>query len=172
MNKRNEGGYQGKTEYEFMMQTFSWPGDNIHPATAAECFAINMMYVEISTSFTGATSAGAASVILQSSRHRNSKLKMIGAALCERLLDSSRKRQRRKCSNLEDDRAKTSVVASLESSLPHLEMRECLDNSKIMEYILLSCGGDEHTVATIRNFKDRKEICRSIGYKLADRKWK
>ena len=63
-NKRKEGGYQGKTAYKLMMKTFSWTGYNKHPTAAAECFAINMMRVEISPSFTGATAAGADSIII------------------------------------------------------------------------------------------------------------
>ena len=49
-----------------------------------------MMFVEISPSFISATSVGADPTLFQRSRHQNSKLNMIGAALCEILMDASR----------------------------------------------------------------------------------
>ena len=71
------------------MQTFSWPVDKAPPVAVARCFASNLMRVEIYTFFTGATDVVAAPILSQSSVYQNRNLNMIGAALCERLLDAS-----------------------------------------------------------------------------------
>ena len=147
-----------------MMQTFSRPGYKTQTAAAVGCFANNLMCVEIYPSFTGATDTGAAPALSKRSAHQNIELNIIGAALCERLLDARRQRRRRQCSNLSDDRVQAEVITALERSLPHSAMRECQDSVKRMEDTLFLCGGAERNVAMIRYFKDGQAIAEaSVG---------